>query len=217
MKKALLFLLCLGTVFSVTACGNAEDGGNQTAENITPDKVNIEYEKTKNMALANNDNTVEIKKENFDNSETEPQADISSKKNTGSQNSSTQKKSSEKASNFNETEYQQLGEKLLKELENITTTKITVINEGNGSVVEMTDMAEIDTLKKSLKIEQWQIGHYTLVYDPTNHIYFDDNLCVSFSGQTDKESWLSIHTLSEYVWFRVPMDVYNTLVEKYVK
>ncbi len=219
MKKAMLILVCLGVVCSITACGNTDGGGEQTAKNTLP-VVKADYEAAPQMAQA--DNTVDIAKETFSSSEPDEKTDVSSKEKSSSkksvtENKVTEKKKTKKGPGEQNMEYQALGEKLLKELENKVDSKITFFDNLNGVIAEITDTAEIDILKKSLKIDQWQVTHKALDYEPYRYINFGNDFRVDFEGQTNTESWMAIHTSSDHAWFLVPEDVYNTLFEKYGK
>ena len=135
-------------------------------------------------------------------------------------------------------EYQALGEKLLKELKDKTASGITILNDreiasfmgfeplerankfliDNKKIVgtEIKDATEISSLKRSLKIEQWQVDSLKICSMPNVFIYFDNDLHINLEAQLDK-SWMSINSSSGRVTYLVPNDVYNTLFEKYGK
>ncbi len=240
MKKALLILLCFGTICSITACGNGNKGGKQTAKG-TPSVTKVNYEAEQKTAQA--DNTVDIAKEPVSSSAPDKKPDVSSNEKSNAQepmteSKKTEKKETEKEPEKQDMEYQALGEKLLKELKNKTTSKITVFNDreiasfmgyeplkrankfliNNKAIActEIEDVTEISSLKKSLKIDRWQVDTLKTCSMPNTFIYFDSDLHINLEAQLDK-SWMSINSSSGRVTYLVPNDVYNTLFEKYGK
>lgn len=220
-------ILCLAVTLGLSACTSGKDNESKTADT------------NKNLQLSINNSSKqsdEIDKADESDTVSTPSSQISipsdksGKTDKPTSNSST--------TEFNEKEYQKLGEKLLKELEEKTASKITVLNDqGIASFMgyeplerankfminskidvcaEITDVKEITSLKESLKIGQWQVDTLKTSSMPKVFIYFDDDLHVNLEAQVDK-SWMSINSPSGNAFYLVPNEVYNNLLDKYGK
>lgn len=224
MKKILISFLSLGIVMGMTACSQKP-----AIESVLSETASVASDLDTSVALSS------VTEASSKKSGQESSAVSSKHNNTSSKvNSQTSMPSN---TEFDEAEYRKLGEKLLKELEEKAASNLTffdvadklsyqgyepIENVSKFQKIEpcakMNDGSQIAAFKRSLQMDQWQAKFMKLKSMPKVFIYFDSNLHVNLEAQDVLgESWMSINSPSGSVYYTVPKDIYDTLLEKYHK
>ena len=220
MNKLAVMILCLALILCLTACSFTK--GNESKPAGSNDNLQI---------------TPGISSQSTEASET-------TVANAESVSSGQIKTSSEKTDSrplnsgnaeFNEQKYQKLGEKLLKELEKNKASCLTFFDVANKlsyrgyesienvskfqkiePCAEIKNAGKISEFKKSLKLDQWKAEMMQLKSMPKVFIYFDNNLHVNLEGQVSTgKAWMSINSPAGSVYYSVPKNVYETILQKY--